>query len=68
MVGVLVPTMKLLMPCSRPLAPEPVPAFSQIGVTPGTLALIAAAAVMMSAQLFGCHGTGRPALRNICSL
>jgi hypothetical protein len=66
--GVLVPTMKLLIPWSRPLAPEPEPAFSHRGTTPGTLALIFSAAVKMSFQLCAVHGTGSPACLNIVLL
>ena len=47
------------------MVPPADPPASHSGVTPGTFALMAAAAARTSAQVLGCHGTGKPALRNI---
>jgi hypothetical protein len=45
-------------------SPIAVPAFSWIGVTPGSFALSVRPAVMISSQLLGCQSAGSPAWAN----
>ena len=60
-VGVSEPASRFKMPYPAPLGPALVPASVHRGMILGSAFLIALAAVMMSAQVFGCQGTLMPA-------